>query len=182
MQRGQFEALRRIEDARRTQTETLNLGDLALAELPAEVGHLPHLRTLCLGSVKAVGDDPENWQPNGTRAPFTDLTPISGLASLKELDLRSSGVVDLSPLSYLAGLQSLDLGDTWVWDLTPLSGLFCLKSLGLKWTAVTDLSPLSRLLACAPDTRSGLHARGRPDAALRPGQPPETRCGAFRCE
>jgi hypothetical protein len=43
------EAERRIEEARRTQAESLDLGDLALSELPAGLGDLPHLKTLHLG-------------------------------------------------------------------------------------------------------------------------------------
>jgi hypothetical protein len=45
------EAERRIEEARRTKAEVLDLGDLALSELPANLGDLLHLRDLYLGRV-----------------------------------------------------------------------------------------------------------------------------------
>lgn len=50
MQQNLPEAERRIEEARRTRAEGLDLGDLALSELPASLGDLPHLKTLSLGT------------------------------------------------------------------------------------------------------------------------------------
>jgi hypothetical protein len=46
------EAERRIEEARRTRAEWLDLGDLELDELPASLGSLPHLRALYLGEYR----------------------------------------------------------------------------------------------------------------------------------
>jgi hypothetical protein len=52
MQPNLAEAERRIEEARRTQAKSLDLGDLALRELPASLGDLPHLKALYLGKLK----------------------------------------------------------------------------------------------------------------------------------
>jgi internalin A len=145
VQENSSEARRRIEEARRLRSETLDLGDLALTELPAELRELPQLRKLFLGRVKPTGEGGEAWDQERKRAPFTDLSPLSGLTGLQRLDLLGTGVADLSPLSGLTGLQSLDLGSTGVTDLSPVSGLTGLQSLNLGITGVTDLSPLSGL-------------------------------------
>ncbi len=145
MRKDPAEALRRIEEARRTQADTLDLGDLALAELPAELRDLTHLRRLYLGRVKPSSEGADTFDFGRELAPFTDLTPLAGLASLQSLDLRGTGVTDLSPLAGLPGLRSLDLRDTGVADLSQLAGLGGLQSLDFGGTGVTDLSPLARL-------------------------------------
>jgi len=52
MQSKMAEAERRIEEARRTQAESLYLGDLGLSEFPASLGDLPHLQKLYLGRAR----------------------------------------------------------------------------------------------------------------------------------
>ena len=49
MQENLREAERRIEEARETGAEILDLGDLALSEIPASLWGLPDLRALYLG-------------------------------------------------------------------------------------------------------------------------------------
>ena len=51
-----------------------------------------------------------------------DLTLLSGLTALTELDLGFNGVSDLTPLSGLTALTDLELGGNDVSDLTPLAG------------------------------------------------------------
>jgi len=109
----------------------LDLGDLALQELPASLGELPQLETLYLGRVEP-SEQGDQWQTARKSPDFTDLSPLCGLAGLQSLNLGSTGVTDLSPLSGLAGLQSLDLSYCrGVPDLSPLSGLQSLESLNL---------------------------------------------------
>jgi len=128
------EAERRIEEARRTQAESLDLGNLGLSEVPASLRDLPHLKVLSLSS--PFGDNPE----------FTDLSPLAGLQGLQSLDLQfCEGVTDLAPLAGLQALQNLDLSGTDVTDLAPLAGLQALQSLDLSGTVVTDLQPLAGL-------------------------------------
>jgi internalin A len=122
-----MEAERRIEEARRTGVESLDLSSTGVTDLSPLSG-LAGLQSLDLSSTGV-----------------TDLSPLSGLAGLQSLDLSLTGVTDLSPLSGLAGLQSLDLSFSSVTELSPLSGLAGLQSLGLWSTAVADLSPLSGL-------------------------------------
>lgn len=162
------EAERRIEEAREARAEALDLGDLALCELPASLRDLPHLKELYLGLRKFTPEGAE-WdvarEPPELRnllplsslqglqsldlsecAHVQDLTPLEGLAGLKHLDLRfCPGVTDLAPIAHLPGLQRLNLWRTGVTDLAPLEGLSGLRSLYLWSTRVTDLAPLARL-------------------------------------
>jgi internalin A len=144
VQQNPFEAERRIEEARRVQAESLDLGDLALNELPASLGNLPYLRTLYLGTWKLTRAGDFEW--DGEREPpeLKDLSPLSVLQGLQSLDLSDCrGVTDLSPLSELQGLQSLSMSRTGVTDLSPLSRLQGLQTLNLSGCeGVTDLSPL----------------------------------------
>jgi internalin A len=73
----------------------------------------------------------------------TDLSPLSDLGELKNLNLREcEGMTDLSSLASLKGLQFLDLSFVAVTDLSPLAGLHELQDLWLPGTGVIDLSPL----------------------------------------
>jgi internalin A len=139
------EAERRIEEARRSQAERLDLGDLALRELPASLGDLPHLKVLYLGKVGLTAEGNVEWDFERNRPEFTNLSPLARLAGLQSLDLGGTGVADLGPLSGLVGLQNLSLSSTEVVDLVPLSGLSDLRNLDLSGTGVTDLVPLSGL-------------------------------------
>jgi len=79
------------------------------------------------------------------QVPFSDLTPLSYLPSLRVLALSGTQVRELSPLTSLSDLMILSLDNTPVDDVTPLSGLTNLRTLDLRNTLVTDLSPLSGL-------------------------------------
>ncbi len=61
---------------------------------------------------------------------------------MRVLFIGLSKISDLSVLSGMKGLEELQLGNTPVSDVTPLAGLTKLKTLELKDTAVTDFSPL----------------------------------------
>src|SRR6476660_4336373 len=137
-ERGLAEAERRIEEARRTQAETLDLSDLALSQLPASLVDLEHVGTLYLGKYGPTG---EGW----LREPpeLTGLAPLAGLSSLRTLNLAGcKAVTDLSPLAELQELQAINLSDTGVSDLSPLARLQRLQSLDLSSTRVSDVSPL----------------------------------------
>lgn len=76
---------------------------------------------------------------------FSDLTPISGLTELTELNLSFSDFSSLWPLEELTGLTQLNLSYNDISDLRPLSGLTGLTELRLGSNAVSDLTPLSGL-------------------------------------
>jgi internalin A len=140
------EAERRIEKARRTQAESLDLSDLALSQLPASLGNLPHLKTLYLGRFEPNEAGELEWDRERKPSEITDLALLAGLQGLQSLNLWSTGVTDLTPLAGLQGLQSLHLWSTDATDLAPLAGLQGLQSLDLQaCTGVTDLAPLAGL-------------------------------------
>jgi internalin A len=145
VQENPAEAERRIEEARRTQAESLDLGDLALSELPVSLGELVHLKRLYLGKKKPTNAVDSEWALYRTSPRFTDLSPLAELQGLQSLNLSRTAVMDLTPLVGLQGLQSLDLSRTAVMDLAPLAGLQGLQSLDLSRTAVMDLAPLAGL-------------------------------------
>src|SRR5215203_1286239 len=140
-----MEAERRILEARRTRAESLDLGDLALSELPVSLGDLPCLKKLYLGMVGPNEAGEPKWDGDREPAEFMDLSPLACLAGLQSLDLAGTKVMNLTPLACLAGLQSLDLVGTGVTDLSPLLGLAGLQSLNLSGTEVTELLALSGL-------------------------------------
>ncbi len=76
---------------------------------------------------------------------FDDLSPLSGLANLQELNISYTHVNDLSQLSGLVMLQQLDVSRTPVTDLSPLSSLANLQELVVWMMPVINLSPLSGL-------------------------------------
>ena len=86
---------------------------------------------------------------NGNRVnsnSISDLSPLSGLTKLTELNLFRNTIADLSPLSNLTELIELDLsGNVYISDLSPLSGLAGMRTLQLYSNNISDLSPLSNL-------------------------------------
>ena len=97
MQPNLSEAERRIEEARRTQAKILDLGYLALRELPASLGDLQYLKALYLGRVKPTEAE-DRWDYQRKSPESTDLAPLAGLQGLQSLDLGSTAVTDLSLL------------------------------------------------------------------------------------
>ncbi|WP_408591279.1 leucine-rich repeat domain-containing protein [Novosphingobium sp.] len=124
------EALKLIDDARRTQSGHLDLARLPIKFLPPQIRDLTWLTTL-----------------NCRFTQVSDLGPLQGLASLTTLDCGSTQVGDLGPLRGLASLTTLDCGSTQVSDLGPLQGLASLTTLDCSFTPVRDLSPISGLTA-----------------------------------
>ncbi|WP_158099071.1 leucine-rich repeat domain-containing protein [Flavonifractor sp. An100] len=99
-----------------------------------ELGALSNLQSLSLRDNEAV----------------TDLSPLSGLTDLKELNLMGTGAVDLTPLAGLTNLEDLKLANPEISDLSPLASLKNLKSLHLDDGSLTSskilvLSPLAGL-------------------------------------
>src|SRR5277367_2225178 len=83
------EALRRIRAAKISGVWWLDLGDLAIERLPEEIAELKELRLLALGQHEPTVDANKlRWQ-YGDNRPCTieDLTPLSGLTALTDLNL-----------------------------------------------------------------------------------------------
>jgi Leucine-rich repeat (LRR) protein len=76
---------------------------------------------------------------------LASLTPVGGLAGLRSLQLRETGITDAGPLAGATQLVELDLASTRVRDAGPVAGLRFLRKLTLNDTGVTRLEPLAGL-------------------------------------
>lgn len=80
------------------------------------------------------------------RNAIEDITPLSNLSSVTDMQLSSNRIVDVSPLANLTNLEELNLYINFVTDVSPLSGLTNLSVLNLGLNKVSDASPLHSLL------------------------------------
>ena len=131
---GVERALGKAPGAELTAGDLLTLRELDAASLGvrslAGLGVASGLERLALGGNRVEG-----------------LGELSGLGSLRWLDLSDNGLSDVSALSALTGLTGLLLGGNGLSDLSPLSGLTGLTALSLPGNAVADVSALSGLTA-----------------------------------
>ena len=77
-----------------------------------------------------------------SRQDLSDLSPLAGLAGLRELNVEGNAIVDLLPLAGLTGLERLDLSGNRVADLWALSELTGLEVLLLDDNRVAEVLPL----------------------------------------
>ncbi|MFO0911588.1 MAG: hypothetical protein U0795_01420 [Pirellulales bacterium] len=75
-------------------------------------------------------------------APVSDLTPLSELHALTELELNPIATSDLRPLAKLQNLTELRILSMTVADLSPIAKLSNLRSLNINGTAVLDVTPI----------------------------------------
>jgi Leucine-rich repeat (LRR) protein len=76
----------------------------------------------------------------------TDIRPLVGLSSLRDLSLARTEIEDISPLAELSSLTSLSLYGNPIHDIRPLAALTRLTRLQVEHAAgVSDLSALSGL-------------------------------------
>ena len=119
-----------------------------------------HLKALDLGG-EQVGNRFVNNNSVSNLSPLTGLTQledldlwgnsvsdISALAELTNLtgsSLIGNSITDLSALAGLTNLEALLIDDNPISDISPLAGLTNLTKLGLNNISVSDLSPLAGL-------------------------------------
>ncbi len=133
LNKAKDEAITAAEMATLTRLEAPNLRvrDLTGIEYATE------LTVLNLGYVLTNGGRVNNNS-------ISDLSPLSGLTKLTELNLFRNTIADLSPLSNLKELRELDLsGNSYISDLSPLSGMTRMRTLHIYSNNISDLSPLS---------------------------------------
>jgi hypothetical protein len=146
-----------IEDRRAIYFSDLG----ALTILPQELAEIEGLERLIVGDAETPGGYFDLIQTladvsvlsklttlveiNLRDSRFETLPSLSGLTSLQNLDLSLTGVSDVGALSGLTSLQSLNLSHTRVRDVGALSGLTSLQSLDLSRTGVSDVGALSGL-------------------------------------
>jgi methionine-rich copper-binding protein CopC len=89
---------------------------------------------------------------------IADLTPISGLTYLTQLDISNNKIVNLSPISKLTKLRILDLYGNLIVDITPVvtitkagalvnRGILDLRINKINYTSTTTSSNISYLLS-----------------------------------
>ena len=131
------EAVRRIEAAISSGATELNFRDLvAMTRLPQNLADAGQLEKLWAGCA-----DPFRLG----NSKLCDLSSVSALKRLTELELSGTSVTDLRPLASLAGLKVLHLSLMPVFDLSPLANLVGLTEIDLVRTRVVDLGPLARM-------------------------------------
>ncbi|MFK8162810.1 MAG: leucine-rich repeat domain-containing protein, partial [Lewinella sp.] len=136
-----------------TKSTFLDLGNLALEEVPEGLGECVWLLELNLGDHYRFEEGKDKWSRgqgdqsnqnhNKLLALPEQLNKLLHLEKISLIFLRS--VNDLTPLSKSSLLTYLNCIGTAVNDLSPLSGLTALNSLDCGNTQVNDLSPLSGL-------------------------------------
>ena len=75
----------------------------------------------------------------------TDISSLTNLTKLVDLNIHTQDISDLTPLSSLTSLIELRLAGNSFTDLSPLRGLTTLEYLELTGNDMTDISPLSGL-------------------------------------
>lgn len=75
-----------------------------------------------------------------------DLSPIRTLTNLKSLKCEMTGINSLSPLIYCTNIEVLMINDTQIEDLTPAENFTNLEELYCFNTNISDISPLSSLI------------------------------------
>ena len=79
---------------------------------------------------------------------ITDLTPLSGLASLDWLGVSSNvGLTDIGPLAPLSNLKTLSIANNAIDDISALSDLINLTLLSAHHTLLVDISSIAGLTA-----------------------------------
>lgn len=93
------------------------------------------------------GEMEKQWMLFSDEGGISDLTGLEYAVNLTNLTLQSSsGITDLTPLTGLKKLSNLNLAGCGAVDLTPLAGLTNISYLNLSGTPATALSPLSGLV------------------------------------
>lgn len=123
-------ALERIVENKSTRALELDLSSCDLTVFPNEISDFIWLQRLDIHNNEML----------------SDLSPLSKLTTLQEINLSSTQVSDLSPLIDLEYLKHLNISSTQIKDLKQLSRLSNLEYLDISHTKVDDLSQLSKLV------------------------------------
>lgn len=117
---------------------------------PQELQLFPKLKILSCGYTDTILDLSfvkvmENLESLSVRvSSLSDISELTNIHKLKELDIYKSKVTDLGPLSKLP-LTFLNIQDTPVENLTPLQNLSTLEELNMNFTNVKTLDALRNL-------------------------------------
>jgi internalin A len=104
----------------------------------------------------------ENW----SRWSISDISNLSVLHNLRELNISNNAVSDLTPLGELGDLQLLQMNNNCVEDLRPLSHLTNLRFLFASNNNIQNVEPIARLKLDALDLHSNRISDLRPLRSL----------------
>jgi len=122
------------------QTQDLTCGAL----LTLRSLHAPDARIQDLAGIAALVHLEELYIYGNNS--ITDVAPLVGLTTLRDLNLARNRIEDIGPLAELTGLTSLSLYGNPIRDISPLAALTGLTRLQVDHAAaLTDLSALSGL-------------------------------------
>ena len=146
---GESIARQRIAEEAERRTGFLDLSQLGLTELPAELFTLRHLRCLKLGWRLTVKDGvlvTAGWNNPPNRL-GENLGALAALPHLEALSVCQTDCASLDFLALLDRLKWLDCSNTQVSSLGPLAKLTDLQFLDCKSTKISELGPLAKLTA-----------------------------------
>ena len=132
---------------KRLRVESPDLKDLTGLE------HAINLTDLSLGTVGIVSDltpistliTLRNLNLGGNQ--ISDIRPLAGLINLRGLILWSNKIQDIAPLANLTNLTDLNLARNDIENLQPLEELIHLRILDLSHNRVENIAPLANLIA-----------------------------------
>ncbi|NLE16805.1 MAG: leucine-rich repeat domain-containing protein [Spirochaetales bacterium] len=106
------------------------------------IQNLENLENLNLAPDLHGSDDVSDWTYNEV----SDLTPLTNLTKLKQLNLKHNLIEDITALSGLTELLVLSLNENQVEDISPIQN--CTKLLDLRFNKnfINDISSLSNLV------------------------------------
>ncbi|HOY17971.1 MAG TPA: COR domain-containing protein [Haliscomenobacter sp.] len=139
------EALKRIEENKKSKEETLDLSACDLKELPKELEELVWLTSLfCYDNQ------------------ISDLNPIANLSNLTSLYCSENQISDLNPIAKLSNLMTLSCSKNQISDLNPIIKFFNLTELDYYNNQISDLNPIAKLsnltfLSCSNNQISDLN-------------------------
>lgn len=122
-------AEQRVIEVLEAGTNNLSFTDLhELRRLPNNIRDVPNLVYLQIQDTK-----------------ISDLSNLTGHATLTQLNVNNTRVSDLTPLKDLPSLKLIYLHNTWINDVSPLVTLPALERLDIGNTQIETLEPVTRI-------------------------------------
>ena len=87
------------------------------------------------------------WIEFGNDPTLSTLPSLTGIKTLRRLEITGTNISDISPLSNLKNLTNLTLSDNAISDVSALAGLTKLERLILEHNAISDISALVKLMS-----------------------------------
>ncbi|WP_373496710.1 COR domain-containing protein [Aquiflexum sp.] len=143
-------ALKRIQDAKKSNAEALNLSNLYLIEIPSEISNLPQLTQLNLANNNLTEIKGLDALTQLTALSFehNQITEIKGLEAFIELTwltFENNRITEIKGLDALSQLTHLNLANNRITELKGLDALSQLTDLYLWNNHLTEIKGLDTL-------------------------------------